>query len=612
MAYAVKLERSIPLTLPRHPDAPSDEDFEKWCRREKESGNPLAIDLFSGAGGLGMGVEAAGWVVVAAADHDNAALATHRANFRGLALDVDLSDSRQLAVLIEQLKPLGIDLVVGGPPCQPFSRAGRAKIRSLVKSGVREKFDARKELWHSFIDVVLELKPRAVIMENVPDMAIGDDLLVVRRIANLLENAQYNVDYRLIDAWRYGVPQHRKRFVLQARNDGYAPRWPDPSGTKVTVRDAIADLPPLNGTTGCRELPYTGSPCSELAKTMRRDSTKGVVYDHMTRPVRSDDLEIFKIMKSSTLYSELPEYMRRYRSDTFNDKYKRLSWDDLSRTITAHIAKDGYWYIHPSEHRTLTVREAARIQTFPDSFRFSGTRSDAFRQIGNAVPPLLSQAIAETAKPSQGNRRIGVSVTTLRPLLTSWARDRRRVEWWLYPGPDMTRACAAFAAIMNVHRLSHQDARALMEPFRAAPRLTVEMMRSVKTQNLSAVRRDSVYRIRGLVRENGSADAIFRIESLMGAMQRRVFSLLKGNNELVVNSHVGKVVAILLNLPEEYTKVHANTKLALAQIVSLGRGDDPALRMCAIRMLSLSEAKALSFDNLTTEISQISGKEIIL
>jgi len=139
--YAVKLERSAPLTLPRHPEAPEEESFEEWCAREKATGRQLAVDLFSGAGGLGAGVEAAGWTVVAAVDHDRAALETHQSNFRGLALDVDMSDQDQVAALIERLQPLGIDLVAGGPPCQPFSRAGRAKIRSLINEGVREEED---------------------------------------------------------------------------------------------------------------------------------------------------------------------------------------------------------------------------------------------------------------------------------------------------------------------------------------------------------------------------------------------------------------------------------------------------------------------------------------
>ena len=139
------------------------------------------------------------------------------------------------------------------------------------------------------------------------------------------------------------------------------------------------------------------------------DSAK--VFDHITRPVREDDRIIFSAMDSSTSYSEIDEAvtalnrvsegsdagsrksLKRYRDDIFDDKYKRLDWNQVSRTITAHIAKDGYWYIHPEQDRTLTIREAARIQTFPDQVRFSGPPSAAFRQIGNAVPPRLGELV---------------------------------------------------------------------------------------------------------------------------------------------------------------------------------------------------------------------------
>ncbi|WP_417556575.1 DNA cytosine methyltransferase [Microbacterium sp.] len=590
--YAVKLERSVPLTLSRHPDAPDDEKFAEWCAAEKEAGRPLAIDLFSGAGGLGAGVEAAGWTVVTAVDHDKAALETHRANFRGQALDVDMSDQAQVGALIEKLRPLGIDLIAGGPPCQPFSRAGRAKIRSLVEDGVRDAVDARKELWRAFIDVVTALQPRAVLMENVPDMAIGDDLIVIREIAEILERAGYMVDYRLLDAWRHGVPQHRKRFILQARRDGAVPGWPSPSPNRPTVRDAIEDLPSLNDTTGGRELPYSGEPKSELAKALGASAETGVIYDHMTRPVRADDREAFELMTSSTLYSDLPDRLKRYRSDTFNDKYKRLPWDDLSRTITAHIAKDGYWYIHPAEHRTLTVREAARIQTFPDDFRFAGTRSDAFRQIGNAVPPLLGLAVARSIR--AGDVAEGVArpqIPELRCRLVEWAEERRKDAWWLFPGQEMTTVAAAFAALLEVHQLLPAQAAVTMAPFRGATRITPRAIEAISAARFTPARRRAIDNALTRLRDVSDIEEAIAVDGLLRPLQQTVFRMLRGSNQLITSQRVAATVGVLLALPEEQRGQGTDIKVALAQLV--GAGEDAALRMAAIRALTTEEASSI-------------------
>ena len=592
--YAVKSIRSDRLSLPRHQDAPLDVEFRSWCRKEQEANRPLAVDLFSGAGGLGAGVEAAGWTVAIAVDNDQSALETHLANFRGRALNVDMSKTHQVEKLIKEIKPLKVDLIVGGPPCQPFSRAGRAKIQNLVDRGLRNHIDQRKELWRAFIHVVLAVKPRAVMMENVPDMAIGDDLIIIRKIADRLEKSGYNVDYRLLDAWRHGIPQHRKRFILQARNDGVRPTWPSQSDQPATVRDAIEDLPQLKDTIGCREQAYHSKPNSELGMKLR-DINDPIIYDHMTRPVRADDKEAFHLMDSTTLYSDLPENLRRYRADTFNDKYKRLGWDEPSRTITAHIAKDGYWYIHPSEDRTLTVREAARIQTFPDSFRFAGTRSDAFRQIGNAVPPLLGQKVSEEicASVMEKNFHHGLNVAEIRKALTAWATKKRRKTWWLFPGPDMKPAVAAFATMLNVHQLLPKNAEKIMNPFRGEEEISLELLKYINIKEVSQTRKDSIYQTRELLMNGDNLYAVSKIIETFSPNQKKLFSILSGKNELVLNENVRRIVPILMELPSEHSGLLTDIKVALAQMVGLGKG--ASLRMCAIKYMSAQEARTLIY-----------------
>ncbi|MGD8195259.1 DNA cytosine methyltransferase [Herbiconiux sp. P18] len=589
LAYAVKLERSTPLSLPRHPHSRDDISLAEWCAAERSTGKRLAIDLFSGAGGLGYGVESAGWSVVAAVDHDTRALETHRANFKGQALSIDMSDESEVDGLIAKLLPLGIDLVAGGPPCQPFSRAGSAKIRSLVEEGTRTPVDSRKDLWRSFVRVVLALLPRAVIMENVPDMAIGDDLKVIRLIADKLEQAGYAVDYRLLDAWKFGVPQHRKRFILQARRDGKQPDWPTPVEPRNVVRDAIFDLPRLGTSKGGRELQYSSSPQSDLSKALRGGDSGTIIYDHMTRPVRRDDLEAFELMTETTLYSDLPERLRRYRSDTFNDKYKRLGWDNLSRTITAHIAKDGYWYIHPEEHRTLTVREAARIQTFPDTFRFAGTRSDAFRQIGNAVPPMLGRAVAESTLHAENGTQRRAGAPQLRGRLTQWAEEQRRVHWWLFPGEHMTPFVAAMAAHLDVHRTAPSRAAQIMDPLKSAATPTLEVLSAIDVAWLSAAQRKTMKGLRQILRDD-IQDPMLALINALTPSRRLLQSLLAGHDEIVLNEHVARVVRFIVGMNDGEGGLGTDIKVALARLV--GTGESASLRMCAIRSISISEARS--------------------
>jgi DNA (cytosine-5)-methyltransferase 1 len=211
-----------------------------------------------------------------------------------------------------------------------------------------------------------------------------------------LQERGFVADARVLNAWEYGVPQHRARlFVVATRGFEFA--WPR-RRSLVNLRDAIGDLPPIPA--GQREdrLPYRASPTTTFqrrARALLHGRNAEIVFDHCSRAVRADDAEAFALLRPGGTYAELPQHLRRYRSDIFDDKYKRLAWDELSRTITAHIAKDGYWYIHPDQIRTLSIREAARIQTFPDHFRFAGHPSAQYRQIGNAVPPALAKAVGQ-------------------------------------------------------------------------------------------------------------------------------------------------------------------------------------------------------------------------
>jgi DNA (cytosine-5)-methyltransferase 1 len=401
-----------------------------------KASRPTAIDLFCGAGGLSLGLHDAGFSVLVGADSDSASVETHSANLGSLGYVGDLSDSR---TFLKQLRQWGIrkvDLVAGGVPCQPFSRAGRSKIRHLVGHGRRPTIDVRAGLWRPFMDIVKALRPRAVLLENVPDLTAWNEGAALAGICDALAELGYRTDARLLSAFDHGVPQHRSRLVIVATRPGIAYLWPE-KDRRHTVEDAIGDLPEVPPAQRSERLPYQGPGTSWFQQRMRRDvhvDDAAWIDDHITRDVRSDDAEAFALMSEGAIYRDLPKRLQRYRSDIFDDKYKRLAWSGLSRSITAHIAKDGYWYIHPGQNRTLSIREAARIQTFPDWFRFAGRPSQRYRQIGNAVPPLLAEAVGRPLVASLGRQvrggRPSASSAHFRRDLQRWhAVNDQNLEW---------------------------------------------------------------------------------------------------------------------------------------------------------------------------------------
>lgn len=598
--YGVKLQRSDDLRLVARTDGCTVETFSGWCRDRVTEGAKLAVDLFCGAGGLSHGVTGAGWTVAAAVDHDPKALDSHRANFPGVALDVDMADGRGRDGLVTLLQQAQIDLVAGGPPCQPFSRAGRSKIRSLVNAGVREPVDPRKELWRTFIDVVTKIRPRVVLMENVPDMAFGDDFFVIRTIVNMLETTGYRTQVRLIDAWRYGVPQHRQRLILLARLDSGSFAWPDENPTFTTLREAIGDLPQVGLGTGSRQMEYVeGQELGVFARRMRRDAEPGVVHDHMTRPVRDDDRIVFRQMTPQTLYSDIAPELRRYKAETFDDKYKRLDWAERSRSITAHIAKDGYWYIHPEEHRTLTVREAARIQTFPDDIRFAGTRSDAFRQIGNAVPPLLGEAAARALLPPEGDAASHTQArltdqrdrdwAPVRQALAEWAsRQIQDGDWYLFPSKDLLPAATALVAMMGGQPGFGQT----FDVLRGQETLTRDLVDAAvvirPTRRLVAASN----RLAPVIDQPGIGSDPEQVADRiqLRPAETELFRLLVGEDRLVANQTAVRVAARVLGRDDDTANLRTTGRLDLSLLV--GSGDHAPLRMAAIRLIGMTACRA--------------------
>ncbi|MEU3109291.1 DNA (cytosine-5-)-methyltransferase [Streptomyces albidoflavus] len=601
--YGVPLERSDYLQLTRHPESCTEEEFPDWLA--SHASDRLAVDLFSGAGGLSFGVEQAGWTVATAVDYDERALETHAANFPGLSLHMDLGDPEERDRLVELLSRAKIDLIAGGPPCQPFSRAGRSKIRDLVLNHKRDPRDRRKELWQAYLDVVTRVRPRAVLMENVPDMGLGDDFAVVRIIEEKLEGLGYATQVRLVDAWHYGVPQHRKRLILLARNDVEKFEWSDKRNTHVSLRDAISDLPELEveprERIGARALPYQEKQkLSDFAAQMREGAEAGLVHDHMTRRVRKDDWEIFTDhMDSRTLYSQIPKRLQRYRADNYTDKYKKLDWDDRSRSITAHIAKDGYWYIHPREPRTLTVREAARIQTFPDRFRFAGTRSDAFRQIGNAVPPLLGKEAATAVLPVDGVRApkggLRPHWRLVRDDLTAWAEKARQGEdWYQFPGEEMRSPQAAVMAVLSGSKLKPMHLREIMEVTRGRKAITQRLYGTLIMKAPTEAAAAKIARLLPLVDDRNawqpskSHEVPERLN--LGPAEERLYSLLVGDQDLLlVTQGAIRVAARLNNSDADRTNRLSDGRVNLVRVV--GASDGP-LRMAALRVIGSTRCTA--------------------
>ena len=367
---------------------------------------PAVLDIFCGAGGMSLGFQQAGCNILGGIDQERYAIQTHHKNFPKCQLKIDPVDIRELTDLSKLgFRPGEIDILIGGPPCQVFSRVGLGKMRNHLNIDIDK--DPRNFLYKDYVRFVRFYKPLFFVMENVDNLANKKEVLNV--ICNAFSDVGYKVDFRIFDSSIFGVPQRRARlFIVGVRKDlKWVPIFPRKySRPIVSVGEAISDLPKLEPfamplkakSSGPRQvdrpLNYKTPPITSYQKKMRRNCDDEVL-NHLCRAHNYEDLKIFKMLKQGEKYRDLPEEVMRYRSDIFDDKYKRLIWEQPSWTLTAHMRKDCLAYIHPLQNRSISVREAARLQSFPDRFIFHAPMTRMFQLVGNSVPPLLAEAIAK-------------------------------------------------------------------------------------------------------------------------------------------------------------------------------------------------------------------------
>ncbi len=343
-----------------------------------------AIDLFCGAGGLSLGFQQAGFNIIVGVDNEPAALETFEYNHKGsVGLNADLSQQETFDLILKTAGDKKIDVIIAGPPCQGFSL-----------TGPRNFDDPRNKLYLAVIEMVKQYKPKGFIIENVPGMATMYKGQVKDEVLRRFDEIGYNIACQILKACDYGVPQMRKRLVFMGvRKDIGEPHFPKPSfGPETdrpyrTCRDAISDLPTRESEFGENSDSYNGPAITEYQKLMRGDCS--VLSNHVATNHKQFVKETIALVPEGGNYKNLPEGIGESRN--FHMAWTRLNGNAPARTVdTGHRN-----LFHYELNRVPTVRENARIQSFPDNFVFKGTRTKQDRQVGNAVPPLLGQALAE-------------------------------------------------------------------------------------------------------------------------------------------------------------------------------------------------------------------------
>jgi DNA (cytosine-5)-methyltransferase 1 len=305
----------------------------------------------------------------------------------------------------KELNGKKVDLIIGGPPCQAYSVVGRA--RKDMES------DPRNHLYKHYVKFLEKYKPKMFVFENVPGILSAKNGEYLSKIFKAVRNAGYEVAIppkNHLNAKDFGVLQDRKRVIIIGWNKELNiqyPKFESKEHNFQILKDLFSDLKPLKNGQGTLNAIEYARPTTEYLKLANIRNGLDFVTQHVVRPNNANDLEIYQIAIEQwnngkrLNYAELPKRLIKHsNTDSFINRFQVVNGKGISHTVVAHIAMDGHYYIHPDkkQNRSISVREAARIQSFPDDYFFEGSRTAAFKQIGNAVPPLMAQKIAEKIK----------------------------------------------------------------------------------------------------------------------------------------------------------------------------------------------------------------------
>lgn len=401
------------------------------------------IDLFAGAGGLSEGFVRAGFSPIAHVEMNKDACDTLKTrtafhylkennrieeyhdylrgtitreefwakipeNLINSVINTEIS-SKTLPFIFDKIDAeLGnskVDLVIGGPPCQAYSVAGRARD----PKGMAE--DPRNHLYKYYVEFLKRYKPKMFVFENVPGILSANNGIYLDLIFDAVREAGYELEKKVLNSKNFGVLQDRKRVIIIGWKKNLKLKYPEfeeiTSKYKV-LEDLFADLPKIQNGQGEWGISQYVKKSNEYLEETKIRNGIDFTTQHISRKNNENDLEIYKIAVDKWVnenkrlnYSELPERLIKHKNTkSFTNRFQVVNHAGISHTVVAHICADGHYYIHPdiTQNRSITVREAARIQSFPDDYFFEKSRTTAFKQIGNAVPVLMAEGIAKKIK----------------------------------------------------------------------------------------------------------------------------------------------------------------------------------------------------------------------